>query len=1073
MDTPAVCPGCGAGLVADALAGGLCPACLLKLGLADTAGSGQQATAPDFSARSTGEHPDRIGSYRILEILGEGGMGIVYLAEQSDPIRRRVALKVIKPGMDTANVLARFEAERQALAVMSHPHIAKVFDAGVTEKGRPYFVMEYLPGIPITDYCDMRCLPIPDRLKLFVQVCDAIQHAHQKGIIHRDIKPSNVLVASQDGSPVMKVIDFGVAKAMGQPLTERTLFTQHGTLIGTSEYMSPEQAGRTPLDVDARTDIYSLGILLYELLVGARPFDPVSLRRAAVVEMERIIREEEPPKPTTKFSTLGERASEIARHRDTDVRSLARQLSGELEWITMRALEKDPARRYASASEFAADLLHHLLDEPVVAGPAARSYRLKKLVRKHRVLAAAGATLVAALVVGVTVSTWLYFRAETARQHAQADAARNRVEAEAMQALFWGDAATYETLSEQAMKLHRAALGPGNPALASYLLTRLYFLEFVFPDHKPAGLDDSLHELTELIERGLDAGEMSSVRTLLLLDDDERADETVMNRLYAKAFSVVRNSSAKGDETARGQLHLLADLLEKRLPESFPAGQEDSFEETLREVLVLRLKGHWPGSADVGRTRERLFTLLVRKANRLQRDANHEQAETTYREALSVAAQSDQTPQVRIAEIESNLGRSLLSLGRIEEGQSMLIKSLDVLRATVGDRSATTQQAANGLADSYVRQGNAQEADRYRQMLPAISVAEVRDIGTVSFVPHTRQQTGGFSAAMGGHSIWVFSNASISGRGEQGWKWLDSSWGVATIAPNGLPTIMNATPRTEEIRALLPLTSDEAAYDSSKQDARCTVDCGSRWIISPTTIVQDKAGQRLLVFYSKSLRQNDRSDRRAGNSIAVFRNFKSPALRPSVRPGSEEPTLLFGADEPSWGSGAVVVGDSLYAFACDCKGLACPCLLARAPVREALDRVTWRFYAGGGIWSADWRLSKPVLYRHPPLNVHWNEYLGKYVVVTAFLSHQIRIDTADRPDGPWSAESFTVEGLAPTFGFPWIESPVAHSELTRKGGRIQVLTYVRNVGFLRKEMRVVELEFRRNDGVFPKKEPLR
>ena len=359
-----------------------------------------------------------IGPYRILATLGQGGMGTVYLAEQEKPFRRRVALKLIKLGMDTEQVIARFESERQALAILNHPHIAKVFDAGVAEQGRPYFVMEYVAGLPINVFCDQRRLSLRERLELFGQACDAIQHAHRNGIIHRDVKPSNVLVSIQDDRPVVKVIDFGLAKATSQRLTENTLYTQHGVLIGTPEYMSPEQAGTTALDVDSRTDIYSLGVVLYELLVGALPFDSATLRQAAGLEMLRIIREVDPPNPTTRISSLGERAREVALRRHTEVKVLTKLVRGELEWITMRALEKDPARRYPSAQEFVSDIRRYLSDEPVLARRPSVAYRLRKLVRRRKVIVLGGGIVAALLVIGLVAIVTAYTRTEAAKDTA-------------------------------------------------------------------------------------------------------------------------------------------------------------------------------------------------------------------------------------------------------------------------------------------------------------------------------------------------------------------------------------------------------------------------------------------------------------------------------------------------------------------------------------------------------------------------------------------------------------------------------------------------------------------------------
>ncbi len=348
-----------------------------------------------------GVAPEQIGPYRILDILGEGGMGTVYLAEQQKPLHRRVALKVIKLGMDTKRVVARFETEREALALMNHSNVAKVFDAGTTPEGRPYFVMEHVPGIPITDYCDKHRLTTEERLRLFADVCGAVQHAHQKGIIHRDIKPSNVLVTVQADKPIVKVIDFGVAKATQHRLTEQSVFTEQGQLIGTPGYMSPEQAEMSALDIDTRTDIYSLGVLLYELLVGTLPFDRHTLLQAGLNEIQRIIREVDPPRPSTKLTSLGEDSTAIAHKRRTEVRSLARQLRGDLDWIVMKCLEKDRTRRYDSAGGLAAEIQRFLDHEPILAGPPGKVYRLRKWIHRHGRVIAINSSLVVLLIVAI------------------------------------------------------------------------------------------------------------------------------------------------------------------------------------------------------------------------------------------------------------------------------------------------------------------------------------------------------------------------------------------------------------------------------------------------------------------------------------------------------------------------------------------------------------------------------------------------------------------------------------------------------------------------------------------------
>jgi serine/threonine protein kinase/tetratricopeptide (TPR) repeat protein len=360
--------------------------------LGTIAPSPQSSPSPTVDQPPPGELPGTvIGPYKLLEQIGEGGMGTVWMAEQTEPIQRRVAVKVIKAGMDSNQVLARFEAERQALALMDHPHIAKVLDAGATNTGRPFFVMELVKGVPITRYCDEHRLTPRQRLELFVPVCQAIQHAHQKGIIHRDVKPSNVLVAPYDGKPVVKVIDFGVAKATGQRLTERTLFTEFGAVVGTLEYMSPEQAELNNQDIDTRSDIYSLGVLLYELLTGSTPLDRSRLKQVAFTEMLRMIREDEPPKPSTRLSESKETLPSISAQRQTEPAKLTKLVRGELDWIVMKALEKDRSRRYETANGFAMDVQRYLADETVLACPPSAWYRVRKFARRNKTaLAVAG-----------------------------------------------------------------------------------------------------------------------------------------------------------------------------------------------------------------------------------------------------------------------------------------------------------------------------------------------------------------------------------------------------------------------------------------------------------------------------------------------------------------------------------------------------------------------------------------------------------------------------------------------------------------------------------------------------------
>ena len=449
------CTECGSPLP-DNWPKGLCSRCALEGALQIEGGESKLIEAvqpstlnlqPSTASETSGT---RIGRYKLLEQIGEGGFGVVWMAEQEEPVRRRVALKIIKLGMDTKQVIVRFEAERQALAMMDHPNIARVLDAGATDTGRPYFVMELVKGIRITDYCDQNNLPTRERLDLFIKVCQAIQHAHQKGIIHRDIKPSNVLVTLHDGLPVPKVIDFGIAKATEGRLTDKTLFTAFQQFIGTPAYVSPEQAEMSGLNIDTRSDVYSLGVLLYELLTGQTPFDTKELVNSGLDAIRKTLREVEPPRPSTRLSTLDDvTLTATAKHRQTEPPKLQHQIRGDLDWIAMKCLEKDRTRRYATVNGLAADIDRHLKNEPVVASPPSTIYRMQKAVRRNKLACAAAGAVAAAVVIGLMVSAWLWLNERRALQRAlvaekaqsnlrrQAEADRMRAEARETGLLYW------------------------------------------------------------------------------------------------------------------------------------------------------------------------------------------------------------------------------------------------------------------------------------------------------------------------------------------------------------------------------------------------------------------------------------------------------------------------------------------------------------------------------------------------------------------------------------------------------------------------------------------------------------
>jgi serine/threonine protein kinase/tetratricopeptide (TPR) repeat protein len=634
-----------------------------------------------------------IGPYRLLEQIGEGGFGIVFRAEQREPIRRQVALKILKPGMDTREVIARFEAERQALAQMDQPNIARVLDAGATDSGRPYFVMELVKGVSITEFCDQHRLAPEARLRLFLDVCHAIGHAHHKGVIHRDIKPTNVLVTRQGGEPVVKVIDFGVAKATGPRLTERTLFTACGQMIGTPAYMSPEQAGMRGLDIDTRSDVYALGVLLYELLTGTTPLEDEQLQDAGYAEMQRLIREEEAPRPSARLSALGDAAAVPAGNRGLDVRRLAQLLAGDLDWVVMKALEKDRNRRYDTPGSFAEDVDRYLRGEAVLARPPSLAYKVRKFARRNRAAVVTAVVIAAALLGGAAVATWQAVVATRAKQDALAAAAAERAAKELAQAKAAETEAVLTFLEQRvlAAELPRGLAGLGRGVtLRQAVEAALPFVEKSFTNQP-------------LIEARL---RLTLGQSFWYLGEAQRAAEQ-----NEAARSIYLRQLGPGHPDTLRSMHNLA---RSYLDLARYADALKLCEETLAVQQVKLGRDH----PDTLRTMSMLANCDAALCRR--RDALRLREETLALRQARLGPDHPDTLQSR-----ASLASSYNVLGRHAEALKLCEETLALQKARLGPDHPDTLRSMNGLAATHAHMGRHADAVKLYQETLALQQAEL------------------------------------------------------------------------------------------------------------------------------------------------------------------------------------------------------------------------------------------------------------------------------------------------------------------------------------------------------------